>query len=278
MKKFVLFLSAFCFFTPASAQDFSGFQEQLDALKDEMVILQRKVYRDSIDNPASESAVAQFTQYDQTVRDMNGKIDTLEHQLKLLEDKMNAMNNDIDVRFKLLEGKPIPAATGSLKTPQKFDAAVAKDAPKAVVGDDVSSGDLKDLQPEKKASAEELYQMGLEALKANDSQKSAQMFNMILEKYPEDKLAGNAQYWLGEVYYKDKDFTRAAVAFGKGYEKYKNGAKGADSLLKLGFTMDQLGRKEEACVALTNLPKEFPNTDKTILDKAAEQAKKLGCQ
>lgn len=120
--------------------------------------------------------------------------------------------------------------------------------------------------------------MGLEALKANDSQKSAQMFNMILEKYPEDKLAGNAQYWLGEVYYKDKDFTRAAVAFGKGYEKYKNGAKGADSLLKLGFTMDQLGRKEEACVALTNLPKEFPNTDKTILDKAAEQAKKLGCQ
>lgn len=278
MKKIVLFLSAFCFFTPVSAQDFSGYQEQLDALKEEMVILQRKVYRDSIDNPNSGSAVAQFTQYDQTVRDMNGKIDTLEHQLKVLEDKVNAMNNDIDVRFKLLEGKPIPAATGSLKTPQKFDAAVAKDAPKAVVGDDVSSGGLKDLQPEKKASAEELYQMGLEALKANDSQKSAQMFNLILEKYPEDKLAGNAQYWLGEVYYKDKDFTRAAVAFGKGYEQYKNGAKGADSLLKLGFTMDQLGRKEEACVALTNLPKEFPNAEKSILDKAAEQAKKSGCQ
>lgn len=279
MNKYLLMGASILLFGQAAfAQDFSDYQEQINALKEEMVILQRKVYRDSMDNPAAANAAAQFTQYDQTVRDMNGKIDTLEYQLKGLKEQINAMNNDIDVRFKLLEGKPIPAATGSLKTPQKFDAVVAKDAPKSVVGADVSSGGLKDLQPEKNASAEQLYQMGLEALKAGDSNKSVQMFNMILEKYTTDKLAGNAQYWLGEVYYKDKDFTRAAVAFGKGYEKYKDGTKGADSLLKLGFSMEQLGRKEEACAALTHLPSEFPNADKSILDKASEQVQKLGCK
>lgn len=279
MKKYLLFcFSVLLFGQAALAQDFSGCQEQIDSLKEEMVILQRKVYRDSIDNPTAGNAVAQFTQYDQTVRDMNGKIDTLEHQLKILEEKVKAMNNDIDVRFKLLEGKPIPAASNSLKTPQKFDAAVAKDAPKSVVGADVSSGGLKDLQPEKTATAKQLYQMGLEALKTDDSQKSAQMFNLILEKYPTDKLAGNAQYWLGEVYYKDKDFTRAAVAFGKGYEQYKDSAKGADCLLKLGFSMEQLDKKKEACAAFTNLPTEFPNADKSILEKAVEHATKVGCK
>lgn len=279
MKFFlVLAFGVFCCASNVLAQDSSGVQEQIDALREEMVLLQRKVYRDNIDGVSNTNAAAQFTQYDQTVRDMSGKIDTLEHQLKVLEEKLNTMNNDFDVRFKLLENKPIPAAQNSVQTPKKFDAAVAKGAPKSVVGDAVSSGGLKDLQPEKSASAEELYQMGLEALKAGDSQKSAQMFNLILEKYADHKLAGNAQYWLGEVYYNDKDYTRAAVAFAKGYEQYKTGAKGPDCLLKLGLSMGQLGKKQEACAALVNLPKEFPNAEPNILNKSAEEMKRLGCQ
>lgn len=271
-----LLLTTFC--NAAFAQEFSGIQEQLDALKEEMIILQRKVYRDSLEPSSTSNAAAQYTQYDQIVRDMNGKIDTLEHSIKALEEKVNAMNNDIDVRFKLLEGKPITAADNAPATPKKFDTAVATGAPKSVLGDDISTGNLKNLQPEKSMSAEQLYQRGLEALKAGRSAEAEQSFNLILEKFPTDKLAGNAQYWLGEVYYKDKNFARAAIAFGKGYEQYKDGAKGADSLLKLGFSMEQLGKKDEACAAFTNLSTEFPKAEKTIIDKAAEQAQKLSCK
>ena len=74
------------------------------------------------------------------------------------------------------------------------------------------------------------------------------------------------------------NFAKAAVAFGRGYDKYKNGGKGPDCLLKLGLSMMQLGKKNEACLAFTNLPSEFPKADKTILTKAADEAKKLGCQ
>lgn len=267
----------------ASAQEIIGIQEQIDSLKEEMIILQRKVYRDNTDAnlnaPSSSTAAVKLGEYDEIIRTMNGKIDEMEFKIKTLEEKINTMNNDFDVRFKLLEGKPITAGQGSISTPKKFDSAVAKGAPKSVTGGDVTTGELKSLEPETKIlSVDDLYKTGLEALKSGDSNAAERHFSEILEHYGSDKLAGNAQYWLGETYYVNKDFSKAAVAFGKGYQNYKGGAKGADSLLKLGLSMSQLGKKSEACSAFMNLASEFPKADKTIKDKAASEAKKLGCK
>ncbi len=285
MKLLPLFILAFlaCGVSfSVSAQELIGIQEQLEALKEEMIILQRKVYRETTDGPIQ--AVAGQTEirlgeYDEIIRSMDGKIDEMAHQVKLLEEKINKINQDIDIRFKLLEGKPIPAAEGNTGLSPKFDAAVATGAPKSIIGDDITSGELKNLTPTvKELSVDEIYTRGLEALRAGKSDEAEQNFNLILEKYPDNKLAGNAQYWLGEVYYNDKNFAKAAVAFGRGYDKYKNGSKGADCLLKLGISMEQLGKKDEACLAFVNLPTEFPNAEKNILNKAATEAKKLGCQ
>ena len=277
------FVLAFCGTAfSVSAQELIGVQEQIDALKEEMIILQRKVYRENTDGTIKEAAgqaEVKLGEYDEMIRSMNGKIDEIEHQVKLLAEKIDNINKDTDIRFKLLEGKPIPAATGSDNLTKKFDTAVATGAPKAVVGDSVTTSELKNLSPEKKdLSVEQIYTQGLEALKAGKSAEAEQSFNLILEKHGSDKLAGNAQYWLGEVYYNDKNFAKAAVAFGRGYDKYKNGTKGPDCLLKLGLSMEQLGKQDEACLAFVNLPTEFPNAGKSILNKAANEAKKLGCQ
>lgn len=283
LSAFVFGLSVLTLTSTASAQEIIGIQEQIDSLKEEMIILQRKVYRDTTDanlNTLTSSTTAvKLGEYDEIVRTMNGKIDEMEFKIKSLEEKINTLNNDFEVRFKLLEGKPIPAAQGSLSTPKKFDTAVVSGAPKSVVGDDVTTGELKSLEPEtENLSIDELYKTGLEALKAGNSTIAEKNFTKIIQDFSSDKLAGNAQYWLGETYYVNKDFSKAAVAFGKGYQNYKNGAKGADSLLKLGLSMEQLGKKDEACSAFQNLADEFPNAEKSIKDKALAQAKKLGCK
>lgn len=276
----------------AHAQEIIGIQEQIDALKDEMMILNRKVYRDNndvqISSRPSASAEVEMTQYSEIIRSLNGKIDELEHKLTQLESKINTINNDMNVRFNMLEGKGIPAAQGSISTPKKFDTAIANGAPKSITGDAITTGDLKNLAPAQKAApvsapiatddVNTLYTNGLEALKSRNSALAEQNFKLILDKYSSDKLAGNAQYWLGEVYYNDKVFDKAAVAFGKGYEKYKNGAKGPDCLLKLGLSMAQLGKKNEACLAFVNLPNEFPQASGDIKNKAAQEAKKYNCQ
>lgn len=274
--------SCLLFTAKAHAQEIIGIQEQIDAIKEEMIILQRKVYRDNTDSSVYESnparAEVKIGEYDQVIRNLNGKVEELEFKIKTLEEKINTINKDMDIRFRLLEGKPIPAGQASLQTPKKFDTAIATGAPKSIVGDNISTGNLKDLMPEQSMSADELYTTGLEALKGNDLQKAENHFSIILNKYSSDKLAENAQYWLGEVYYKDKKFDKAAVAFAKGYNNYKNGSKGADSLLKLGLSMAQIGKKEEACLAFVNLPNEFKKANDSIKAKAKNEAQKLGCK
>ena len=176
----------------------------------------------------------------------------------------------------MIEGKPINSGAGTVSAqPEKFNAPVANNAPKSLVGDSIQGGDLKPLPGQDVGL---IYQEGLDALKAGDNNLAEEKFNLILTKFSSDKLAGNAQYWLGEVYYGNKDFAKAAVAFAKGYENYKTGPKGPDSLLKLGMSMRELNKKDEACVAFVNLPKEFPKAAEPLKVKAKAEADKLKCK
>ncbi len=278
MKKALILLTILITY-PVFAQDMSYLQDQIDSLKEEMVILNRQVYRSRTDSAVSvsQSGAATLGEYDEIIRSLNGKVEELEFKLKQMEERLNTMNSDFETRFRMLEGKPIAAGAGALSTPQKHAPSVAKGAPKSIIGDTVTSSSLQNL-PGNTESVESIYKKGLEALQSNDTTAATQHFLLILEDYPNDKLASNAQYWLGETYYKEKKYDKAAVAFGKGFEKYKNGNKGADCLYKLGLSMKELGKKTEACAALKNLPIEFPKAEQSLKDKAKSQAVKFGCK
>lgn len=279
LKLSILSLGLFFAASSAHAQR-ASMENELAQLREDVTFLQRQVYRDNTDSSmnltSSKNVSVQVGQLDELVRQVIGRMDELEHRIKKLNERLDVMNKDIDVRFKIIEGKPINGGSGlNVPVKSKFDAPVAKDAPKSIVGDSVKGDDLK---PIKGFDVKEVYQEGLEALKANNDKKAEESFSTILTRFPDDKLAGNAQYWLGEVYYGRKDFTKAAVAFAKGYEKYKSGPKGADSLLKLGMSMRELKKNEEACVAFTSLAKEFPKAEDTLKNRAAAEAKKLSCK
>ena len=274
MKKSLLLLVGVGLFTTFDANAISdnALQRQIDQIKEDLKILQRKQARDGAEN----NDVMHLSQMDETLRQTVGRMDMIEHQLKTLEDKINMINKDIDVRLKMIEGKPIEG--GGLSNQQvikKFDAPVAEGAPTSVVGGAISKGDK--LPDVKTKSADEIYQEGLDAINAGKNEEATDRFISFLTKFPEHKLASNAQYWLGESYYGRKDYAKAAVAFAKGYEKYKDGNKGADNILKLGLSMQMLGKKEEACTAFVNLPKEFPNASQNLKDRANKAAEELAC-
>ncbi len=247
----------------------SALQTEIDQLREDVQILQRQAYRNKQDelNPASAQSVAvQIGQFDENLRQAIGN------------ERHDVMNKDIDMRFRMYEGKPLESGgmNNADTAVKKFEAPVAKGAPASIVGGAVAKGD--DLAPVKTQSAEDIYKQGMTAINAGNNDEAAQKFTALMTKYPEHKLAGNAQYWLGEAYYAKKDYAKAAVAFGKGLEKYKDGNKGADSLLKLGMSMRELGKKEEACTAFKTLPTEFPKAEETTKTKAAGFAKALECK
>ena len=103
-------------------------------------------------------------------------------------------------------------------------------------------------------------------------------FEDIIKQFPNHKLAGNAQYWLGEVYSKQGNSNKAVQAFKNGYEKYKNGNKGADSFYRLGVTLANQKNTKGACVVFMSFAGEFPNANADLSKKVKAETQKLGCK
>ena len=270
--------------TTVQAQQYNSepVMNEIAAISQELEILQRQVYReqnDGISNPRSAADIAvKIGEFDEKLRRLSGQVDEANYKIRQLENKIELINKDVDVRIKMIEGKPVSGNGGavSASAAEKFKAPVAVGAPQAVTGDSIAKGD--DLAPVKTKAIQQIYDEGLEAVKISDYAVAEQRFNEILKKAPDDKLAGNAQYWLGEVFYGQKNYQKAAVAFAKVIEKYKDGPKGPDSLLKLGMSMQNLKKNTEACQAFKSMKTEFPKAEKAVLDRAANEIKKLGCK
>jgi tol-pal system protein YbgF len=121
-----------------------------------------------------------------------------------------------------------------------------------------------------------LYERSYESLLRRQFADAETGFRSFVQKYGDNSLAGNAQYWLGETYYVQGDYRQAAQSFLKGYREYPKGRKAADSLLKLGLSLNRLGQKEQACAAFTQLGGQFPKAAEAR-KRAQTEAKRAGC-
>ncbi len=99
----------------------------------------------------------------------------------------------------------------------------------------------------------------------------------MLVRFPAHKLAGNAQYWLGETFYVRRQFKQAAEAFLAGYTTYQQSAKAPDSLLKLGMTLAAMGEKKTSCDAFKELAVKFPQAPQAIAKRVQIEKTRVGC-
>lgn len=101
-------------------------------------------------------------------------------------------------------------------------------------------------------------------------------FKLFLDRHDRHALAGDAQYWLGETYYAQRDYKQAAQSFLKGYRSYPKGRKAPDTLLKLGMSLQHLGQKPQACSTFAEVAKQYP-TAANIRNEAIKEMKRAGC-
>jgi tol-pal system protein YbgF len=98
-------------------------------------------------------------------------------------------------------------------------------------------------------------------------------FRQFLTTYPNDELAPDAQYWLGESLYAHGDYAGAAEEFKAGYQKYPKSRRAPDSLLKLGLSMAGLDYRDEACKMYALALKQYPQMSNGLRSRVkAEQA------
>jgi tol-pal system protein YbgF len=126
-------------------------------------------------------------------------------------------------------------------------------------------------------SASSQYNAAFGLLRQADYQAAEEALRSFIQQHPNDPLAGNAQYWLGESFYARGKYTDAAAAFADGYKRYPKGAKAPDELLKLGMSLAHADQKHNACIALMQLDHDFPHPGSAVRDRAAREKKRLGC-
>ena len=102
-------------------------------------------------------------------------------------------------------------------------------------------------------------------------------FHSFLGKYPNDRLAGDATYWLGESMFQRQRFRDAAEAFLNVSTKYESTAKAPDALLRLGQSLAALGEKEAACASLGEVLRKFPRASAAVRQGVEREQKRVRC-
>lgn len=125
--------------------------------------------------------------------------------------------------------------------------------------------------------AKQLYETAYGYLMQRDYTAAQSAFEDFLSRYPQDSLAGNAQYWLGEAHFVRGEYKAAASSFLKGYQNYTGNPRAADSLLKLAMSLDRLGQKAAACSSFGELSSRFPNAPENVKMRAKSERQRIGC-
>ncbi|MGA3326288.1 MAG: tetratricopeptide repeat protein [Terriglobia bacterium] len=122
--------------------------------------------------------------------------------------------------------------------------------------------------------AESLYNQGLSLYSGGQWDLSMQAFQEYLKYYKDTDRASNAQFYIGECYYSQKDYKQAIDAYDLCIEKYPAGNKAAAAQLHKGYSLLALDQKAAGIRELRSLIQRFPDSDEA--DLARQRLKKLG--
>ena len=127
-------------------------------------------------------------------------------------------------------------------------------------------------------SPEKQYEFAVSFLKVGDYNTAERAFREFIDTNTKHELAGNAQYWYAETFRIRQLFTDAASAYLEGYQKYPKGEKAPINLLKLGISLVQIGEKDQGCLMITGVEKQYPKANQSVLQKAKYEEKKVECK
>jgi tol-pal system protein YbgF len=108
-------------------------------------------------------------------------------------------------------------------------------------------------------SPTKLYNNALDLIRSGKTDNAIPLLQQYIEIYPRTELADNAQYWLGECYYKKRDFQNAINGFKKVLDDYPSGNKIPAALLKLGYSYYELRQITQALESLQRIINQYPN-------------------
>ena len=196
-----------------------------------------------------------------------------------LEDEKIISNSNIDNKKQILPGSTEPQDLGSVSYK---DMASKNDTQETQSIDTTSSVVTENFIAEEKilpdASPEKQYEFATSFLKIGDYNTAERAFREFVITNSTHALAGNAQYWYAETFRIRQLYTDAASAYLEGYQNYPESDKAPINLLKLGISLVQIGEKDQGCLMITGVKKQYPEAKDSVIQKAKYEEKKFECK
>lgn len=115
------------------------------------------------------------------------------------------------------------------------------------------------------ADEQTAYEAAFGMLREGRYEQAIDAFQNFLNAYPGSNLADDAQYWLGEAYYINRDFDKAKTALLAVGTNYPQSDKLPDTLLRLGFVYEELGDRRRAREVWQKLVQAYPDSQAASL-------------
>ena len=203
-----------------------------------------------------------------------GKLDTVSGQVQSLNDSVDELKSrlakldksvqDLQKQLQNVQSQPAgsaPAPAGQASDPnasQGGGAAPAGGAPEASVAPPLK----------------ETFQAGVRDYNAAHYDVATSEFQDVLHFYPMDDLAGTAQYYLGDIAYRQDNYADAVKAYNAVLEGFPGSPKAPAAQLKKALALIQLGKKDPGIHELRLLIQRHPQTPEA--DQARKKLNGLG--
>jgi tol-pal system protein YbgF len=258
----LLFVLAGC----VSRGDFDVMQRDMDELKSRHLALEK-------DFNGLKTETREGT--DKTLAEYQKEIQSLHKETADLQATLESAKVDMQV----LAGK-VDDAAQSAKKPVEDIALLKEDLDRRLTAlesrvgnlektfDDIQKKSSDETAKQAELSPEALYQQGLNTFKAGNPQKAREILSKFVEMYPNNELASNAHYWLGETYYTEKTYDQAVLEFEKVIKNYPGKEKVPAAMLKQAMSFKGLGDVKSARYVLNKLLESYPRSEEAGLAKA----------
>jgi tol-pal system protein YbgF len=270
----VLLVTGFAALTPSPAfgvaKEIVQLQTQVQALQDQMARMQqsfdermgvmRNLVEQSTDNINRMGTAVENLQkgLQQQNNDASGKVDQVSGQIQALHDSLDELKARVTKLSQQIDA--MNAARESL----------AAQPPTGAPGQ-TSTGPTPPIQA---PPADVLYNNALRDYNAGKYQLAMQEFMDYLKFYGDTDLAGNAQFYIADIEFRQGDFQKAVQDYDRVLEKYPGGNKVPAAQLKKGFALLELGQRDAGSKELNSLIARFPRSIEA--SQARDRLRNLG--
>tara|TARA_Y100001970_G_scaffold206104_1_gene251003 strand:- start:158 stop:1138 length:981 start_codon:yes stop_codon:yes gene_type:complete len=314
IKIFVISLMLTIFFNNSYAEENKQLKDLINKIENinkDLKTLESAFYKTSEIKPSSSGVLSndlneevltrhllKLNEIEEQFREITNRYEEINFKIDKLSNRITKMQSDNQLRFSDIEksGLPIQDPTAQVENkkrlpgtdlPQDFGRISQVDLNETNETQKTQSIETAGLVVTEKADraesllpnkpAKDQYDFAVSFIKVGDYETAEFALREFIDKNKDSDLAGSAQYWYGETFRIRQLYQDAAAAYLDGYQNYPKSKKAPINLLKLGTTLVQLGEKDQGCLMIKGVKKEYPKASKSVLQKAEYEKKKFKC-